>query len=194
MRLSGLADERLKQMSSDHPYSLAAENGNSDFDGEDSYDLCTCKPANARHNEIWNDRAHYEPVSWNIGGANKRLRERVGERDKWICQICFELIDRKLIWPHPKSAVSDHHPIPAMADGPTIMCNLRIAHHICNMRDEERVVNKFTEEIRQGMLQFLELNDVLPCPTMFSSTSIIAVQIHDELLRSLKKKRRTIHH
>jgi predicted RNA-binding Zn-ribbon protein involved in translation (DUF1610 family) len=64
--------------------------------------------------------------------AGKRLRHKVGERDKWTCHRCGLPIDSTLTWPHPLSPVADHYPISRGDGGPAILENLKIAHSLCN--------------------------------------------------------------
>jgi predicted RNA-binding Zn-ribbon protein involved in translation (DUF1610 family) len=64
--------------------------------------------------------------------ASKQLRKKVGERDGWVCHRCGLPIDPALPWPHPLSAVADHHPVPRDDGGPAILANLKIAHSLCN--------------------------------------------------------------
>lgn len=70
-----------------------------------------------------------EIVSFKV---KKAMRNRVGERDNWICQICQFPINKTLIWPHPLCPVGDHYPIMCCDGGKASMANLRIAHSICN--------------------------------------------------------------
>lgn len=108
---------------------------NGDVDEDDGYEReCECKPWDLKHSNIWLKWSNGESVSWTIAGADKQLRHKVGDRDKWICHICHEPIDREINYPHPMSAVCDHWPVPKIDNGPTILCNLKIAHHRCNDR------------------------------------------------------------
>jgi Restriction endonuclease len=57
--------------------------------------------------------------------------EEIFERDKWICQICFEKVNKKLKWPDPGSASIDHV-IPIAKGGSHCRQNVVLAHRICN--------------------------------------------------------------
>lgn len=63
-------------------------------------------------------------------------RDKVGHRDRWRC-FCGQKIDRRLAWPHPRSASLDHI-IPISQDGPHTYANCRIAHLDCNLRRGNR--------------------------------------------------------
>lgn len=64
--------------------------------------------------------------------ASKRDRNKVGERDGWVCHRCGLPIDQNLEWDHPLSPVADHYPITRDEGGPPILANLKIAHELCN--------------------------------------------------------------
>jgi len=59
--------------------------------------------------------------------AEKVSRLEIFERDGWICQMCFEPVDRTLKYPHPMSATWDHI-IPLSRGGTHTRDNLRLAH------------------------------------------------------------------
>lgn len=58
-------------------------------------------------------------------------RDRVGERDGWKCGVCRQRIDRRLPYPHPRSASLDHV-VPLSQHGKHIYSNVRITHLKCN--------------------------------------------------------------
>lgn len=68
----------------------------------------------------------------------KRVRRAVYERDGWICQICYEPVDRDAA-PRTDWSPTVDHIVPrsvAVDDSPE---NLRLAHHWCNsVRADER--------------------------------------------------------
>jgi hypothetical protein len=93
--------------------------------------------AENQHHDGWNDLDvinepdddEYEPLA---KSATPAMRNKVGERDDWICHRCNKPISRDREWPHPLAAVADHYPITRNAGGRTVMANLRIAHTVCN--------------------------------------------------------------
>jgi len=64
--------------------------------------------------------------------------QKVFERDKWICHICKEKIDKKLKFPSHFSASIDHV-IPISKGGAHSYENIRAAHYICNLRKSAKV-------------------------------------------------------
>jgi hypothetical protein len=64
--------------------------------------------------------------------------DEVFERDGWICQLCFESIDRTAKAPHPMS-VSLDHVIPLIFGGDHSRANTQCAHLICNVRKGARL-------------------------------------------------------
>lgn len=101
---------------------------------------CTKKAAGRRRRDKirYNERARL--------ARNKQSRERkavyresaesvdrfaVFERDRWMCQLCHQPVDRTLAHPHEYSASLDH--IVAISKGGRhTMDNVRLAHMICN--------------------------------------------------------------
>lgn len=62
------------------------------------------------------------------GVATQRVsRIDIFERDGWICQMCFEPVDKAIKFPHPMSATWDHI-IPVSKGGAHSPENLRLAH------------------------------------------------------------------
>lgn len=53
------------------------------------------------------------------------------ERDGWMCGICGKRVDRRLKFPHPKSASLDHI-VPLAMGGTHTRNNVQLAHFICN--------------------------------------------------------------
>lgn len=57
----------------------------------------------------------------------------VFERDGWICQLCKKPVDRKLKYPHPRSASLDHViPLAPPHNGHHTRENTQLAHLSCN--------------------------------------------------------------
>ena len=84
-------------------------------------DECSCRCNDGRVTE-----PQYRGRRWAV------VRAHVLERDGWVCQVCFESIDRYARPRTSRAAVVDH--IRPCSDGgdwydPT---NLRAAHHACN--------------------------------------------------------------
>lgn len=59
--------------------------------------------------------------------AQKVDRLEIFERDGWVCQMCFEPVDKTLKFPHPMSATWDHI-MPVSKGGAHSPENLRLAH------------------------------------------------------------------
>ncbi|MET8278278.1 HNH endonuclease [Micromonospora sp. NPDC005174] len=55
------------------------------------------------------------------------------ERDRWICHLCRTRINRRLAWPHPRSASLDHV-IPVSRGGAHVRANVKATHLVCNLR------------------------------------------------------------
>ena len=58
-------------------------------------------------------------------------REKIFERDHWICGICGEPVDQSLKFPDLKSPSLDHI-IPLAKNGTHEISNVQLAHFICN--------------------------------------------------------------
>lgn len=65
--------------------------------------------------------------------SDRVYRARVFERDNWRCQLCGKKVDKRLRFPHPKSATLDHI-IPLANGGTHVPENCQLAHLICNSR------------------------------------------------------------
>lgn len=59
------------------------------------------------------------------------------DRDRWRCGICGRKVDRRLKYPHSKSASLDHV-VPLSQDGLHERTNVRCAHLDCNVRRGNR--------------------------------------------------------
>lgn len=63
-------------------------------------------------------------------------RNRVGDRDGWLCGFCRLPVDKTVRWPHPRSPSIDHILWRGGgAGGSDDPANLRIAHLACNMKN-----------------------------------------------------------
>lgn len=63
-------------------------------------------------------------------------RNRVGDRDDWLCGFCRLPVDKTVRWPHPGSPSVDHILWRGGgAGGSDDLANLRIAHLACNMKN-----------------------------------------------------------
>lgn len=103
------------------------------MDDENHY-TCTCNPVSPRHERIWEEwnLGETESALWGVHSASAALRQTIAERDNWTCHRCTLPVSIAHEWPHPLAAVADHYPITRKALGPTIACNLRLAHNMCN--------------------------------------------------------------
>lgn len=62
------------------------------------------------------------------------------ERDSWVCQICFEGIDSKIIWPDLRSPSMDHI-LPVTRGGSHRMENLQASHLGCNIAKGDQSIH-----------------------------------------------------
>ncbi|MFI6737453.1 HNH endonuclease [Nonomuraea sp. NPDC050451] len=62
----------------------------------------------------------------------------VFNRDRWICGICQNKINKFLEYPHPESASLDHI-IPIARDGRHTLSNVQAAHLRCNLAKGARL-------------------------------------------------------
>jgi 5-methylcytosine-specific restriction endonuclease McrA len=53
------------------------------------------------------------------------------ERDGWRCKLCHKKVNKRLKYPHPKSASLDHI-VPMAEGGGHVKANVQLAHFICN--------------------------------------------------------------
>jgi 5-methylcytosine-specific restriction endonuclease McrA len=60
-------------------------------------------------------------------------RQEIFERDGWKCGLCGERVNRRLKYPHPRSASLDHI-IPVSHGGGHTRSNTQLAHLDCNVR------------------------------------------------------------
>lgn len=63
------------------------------------------------------------------------------ERDGWRCGICRRAVNKKLRWPHPRSASLDHI-VPLSQEGEHTRANVRLAHLDCNVARSNRGGNE----------------------------------------------------
>lgn len=67
------------------------------------------------------------------GGRPERFDPReIYERDGWRCGICLRRVNRRLRYPHPRSASLDHI-VPLAAGGPHVRLNVQCSHLECNL-------------------------------------------------------------
>lgn len=58
-----------------------------------------------------------------------------------VCQLCFEPIDRSLVWPHPGSPSLDHK-LPLSKSGSHTQGNLQWTHLRCNLRKNNKTESR----------------------------------------------------
>lgn len=61
------------------------------------------------------------------------------ERDSWMCQLCGQRVNRRIKYPHPRSASIDHI-VPLGPDGPDTPANVQLAHLACNSAKQARTL------------------------------------------------------
>lgn len=61
---------------------------------------------------------------------------KVFERDKWICQICNQPVNKDLRWPHPQAASLDHVR-PMSRGGEHSYKNTQCSHYECNHKKRD---------------------------------------------------------
>lgn len=59
------------------------------------------------------------------------IPRKVFERDSWRCGICHRKVDKRLSYPHPRSASIDHI-LPMKHGGSHTYLNVQYAHLRCN--------------------------------------------------------------
>jgi 5-methylcytosine-specific restriction endonuclease McrA len=64
--------------------------------------------------------------------GDKFKREEIFERDRWVCQICYKKVNKKLAYPHPMSPSIDHI-MPISWGGSHTKDNVQLAHLSCNV-------------------------------------------------------------
>jgi len=64
--------------------------------------------------------------------------EVLWRRDRGLCGLCGEKIDRSLVWPHKMSLTVDHI-LPLAHGGLHAITNTQIAHAVCNSRKNDRL-------------------------------------------------------
>lgn len=95
----------------------------------------------AENGEAYTNRYLDKRKAWMKQRINQKLSlpydeftdDEIFERDKWICQICFEPVDSDLKWPDPMSKSLDHK-VPLSKGGHHLRSNCRLAHVTCNVR------------------------------------------------------------
>lgn len=74
-----------------------------------------------------------KPWSPTVAPVTMARRQKIADRDGWVCGICVEEIDPTLAYPDPFSASIDHV-IPRAWGGGEEDTNLQLAHRWCNMK------------------------------------------------------------
>lgn len=74
----------------------------------------------------------------NYGGHELVVSYDVYRRDGWVCQLCFEPVDKKLTYPHPRSASLDHI-TPRGFGGRHTYDNNQLAHLFCNQSEGAKI-------------------------------------------------------
>ena len=67
-------------------------------------------------------------------------RTQIGDRDGWVCQLCFEPVDPTLEYPHPRSQSLDHK-TPISKGGAHTRENCQISHLVCNVAKRDRLLD-----------------------------------------------------
>lgn len=62
----------------------------------------------------------------------------VFERDRWVCGICGDDVNRMLAWPDPMSPSLDHI-VPLARGGAHTLENVQLAHLRCNISKGDRI-------------------------------------------------------
>lgn len=76
-------------------------------------------------------KLHHRPYKTNNSSDIRIYRNKIGERDNWICNICGKPVDKNLKYPDPMSPSLDHI-IPLSKGGKHSEDNIHIAHLRCN--------------------------------------------------------------
>lgn len=75
---------------------------------------------------IYRGKKHYTEVK-----GETVVPEEIFERDNWICQLCYQPVDKELQYPDPMYKTLDHI-IPLSKGGDHTKDNLQLAHFSCN--------------------------------------------------------------
>lgn len=84
--------------------------------------------AGARRRAMWQRKN----LKRRAGGGEPMTVVELAERDRWRCHLCRKRVDRRLRWPHPRSASRDHL-VPVADGGTNDPANLALAHLECNV-------------------------------------------------------------
>ena len=79
-------------------------------------------------------------------------RQKIYERDGWICQICFAPVDPTVEWPDNMSPTLDHK-IPWRIGDSHDPSVLQLAHKVCNSRKrntDKKIYEKSTEKLAKN--------------------------------------------
>jgi 5-methylcytosine-specific restriction endonuclease McrA len=72
-----------------------------------------------------------------VGAQPIRIMD-IGDRDRWLCQLCGKPVDRSLSGRHPEGPTVDHI-LPISKGGQDTLENVQLAHHRCNSLKGNRV-------------------------------------------------------
>lgn len=111
--------------------------------------------AHARRQAIIKQSSTDPDLNFNSRGQRRRTRQRLADRDGWVCGICRKRIDKNLKYPDPMSATIDHI-VPLMDHGPHDESNLRLAHLRCNTIRGNRMMAELGLMIHGDMGRFRE--------------------------------------
>lgn len=81
---------------------------------------------------------HHRPYKINNSKQNRIYRNKIGERDNWICNICGKKVNKELKYPDIMSASLDHI-IPLSMGGKHIESNVHISHLYCNIKKQDKI-------------------------------------------------------
>lgn len=82
---------------------------------------------------------HHRPYKINNSKQNAVYRNKIGERDNWICNICGGKINKDLKYPDLMSASLDHI-VPLSKGGKHTEQNVHISHLHCNIKKQDKLI------------------------------------------------------
>lgn len=99
--------------------------------------------AEGKLRSVWDDRRrsnyHARRARKKGAGAVPVNSLEIFERDGWVCGICFGVVDRAVVYPHPLSPSLDHV-FPLSRGGVHAPENVQLAHLRCNVSKGDSVV------------------------------------------------------
>jgi 5-methylcytosine-specific restriction endonuclease McrA len=93
------------------------------------------QPENAAKHRDAERTRRARKIDAGVGEVNEA---EVFRRDGWVCQLCGEPVDKRLVWPDPLSASLDHV-VPLSLGGEHSPFNCQLAHLRCNVSKGNRV-------------------------------------------------------